>query len=1453
MSSRPPAGRRPDGLFDNRYRYDYIYPRGRSGETLRAYDTLNDGQPVVIKRPALQDAPPMRAGQEVSILNEQRALERLSGHPVLTELRHVGTFRVGGQTHHYIAMDMAQGATVEALVLELAERGDRIADLEMLVIVDNLLDLLQTAHDRKIIYNDVDAKHLFWDRASYRLKVIDWGNAIFLDSDNVPPHASRTTDILQTGQLMYFIVSSGHRLEVGRPDPAADLGENVSPRLKAIINKAAQPEPNQRYQDVATLRQDLAEVRQPLEKARDALLERVRSRLPGASNQDQLEQLRDTLHEALSYAPEYPPAVTMLVEVETRLKQLSIQADLDAVRIYMMSGNMSRASAVLDEIAARVGDVEQPLLNFLLDACAQLQLNLQLPLPAGVGPALDALFQNDAQTAGRLLVTTHEARPASRLQQYLLAESLTMHIPGVVLLRPHLVRLEDQLTRLPGAGPQMVGMQAITAKLAEPVGPGIQALLRVYQFVSDRLAELAKDLKALGGESVDSPSSSATHAQRAADDIVDLLDVVMHNVLADPSRAGNALWHAAAIDPANPAFDALSNMLNTFHAALDHLHGFTPAADGSDIARFLADAQAQLQPYAADIGDARFQALVQGIETAIAEWGRVTDYIALGGRRPAVTACKKAAEVTRPLNQAVARWFDEYLHRIEDAPRVENLSPNVILGRALSDGWDAWDRGRGGEAQTCADKALSVAATESEKRAAARLLDLSGALATWLSEGPSNAQRIEQIQQRVTALLLPEEEAIRRKFTEQMPNMQIYLKAMIKGVVEPMREASSAAVRALFFDYVLRGILALHREDTDEANFWREAASKTLAQARLHPAFQALETAITRRQLVLEAVRALNNVKRIADLDAARQAVRAPLAASQLEAAEQAVRALDDALRRWPDGEFRAARQLLDTAVERIGIAEAAMGKDLSPFKTWLQDLAASAEVLQQARRTIEQAALVPADEPDPAVAEAHQKIVDITRRDLGEDYVAPLRQWRDTYNGIRDLYLDQSLTKADKLHLFERHFASVFIDRMPALPLFRHWQSLIYQLPDPKPEYVSSAEPASVSVDRSYAPGNDDVVELVDERLPAELDHRDEGGPDAVVPERAAPSQGNVLLIVGVVILVLVAVGAGAFLLLGRRGAGIPLTPLPGTGNPIGGGPTELFATNTLEPPTPTSTRTPPPTLTPLPPTATLPPTITRVVPTPTAPTVPAGTTIAGVPTKSTATAPTLTFTPTPLSSGILPEISPVPTSGAVTMPPDALSGDYDVLKALQDLPAEKRKWNTDWFSQGDSGWQLGTSTVKAGGGPVVVRIGPDILTPMFGTDAARHVTRVEAKLELVNYEKSLLPTGQVAFGIGLEAVQSGRRAVVQAMLVQTNVLELGMNQNGNWLRKTQMPITPPVKLDVTVQRNDDGTLTLLVDGQVVGQSNAAFAPNQPVTIYLFTAAPGVVVNVTSMTVHLE
>ena len=54
-----------ESLFDNRYRYDYIYPRGRSGETLRAVDTQDNDRRVVVKRP--KSAPPL-AGREPSLV-----------------------------------------------------------------------------------------------------------------------------------------------------------------------------------------------------------------------------------------------------------------------------------------------------------------------------------------------------------------------------------------------------------------------------------------------------------------------------------------------------------------------------------------------------------------------------------------------------------------------------------------------------------------------------------------------------------------------------------------------------------------------------------------------------------------------------------------------------------------------------------------------------------------------------------------------------------------------------------------------------------------------------------------------------------------------------------------------------------------------------------------------------------------------------------------------------------------------------------------------------------------------------------------------------------------------------------------------------------------------------------------------------------------------------------------
>ena len=306
-----------ESLFDNRYRYDYIYPRGRSGETLRAVDTQANNRRVVIKRPAPNDAPPIRAGQEVSINNERRALQRLEGHPVLTALLGEGQFFVGGMPHQYIVMERAEGLIIGEAVLERNAAGERLPELEMLVIIDQLLDLLQAAHTKDIVYNDVDAKHLFWNRDTYKLKAIDWGNSIFLEGDDMTPQGiSRQTDVYQVGELLYFIMTGGRRAELPRhadEDFVVDFGDDarrVHSRLQEIISQALHPNTRQRYSSITALRADLSRYRQPIESERNVIVSTVADKLKrGDLSMSELRTLRTMIEPALNQDPGYPPAV----------------------------------------------------------------------------------------------------------------------------------------------------------------------------------------------------------------------------------------------------------------------------------------------------------------------------------------------------------------------------------------------------------------------------------------------------------------------------------------------------------------------------------------------------------------------------------------------------------------------------------------------------------------------------------------------------------------------------------------------------------------------------------------------------------------------------------------------------------------------------------------------------------------------------------------------------------------------------------------------------------------------------------------------------------------------------------------------------------------------------------------------------------------------------------------
>jgi hypothetical protein len=255
----------------------------------------------------------------------------------------------------------------------------------------------------------------------------------------------------------------------------------------------------------------------------------------------------------------------------------------------------------------------------------------------------------------------------------------------------------------------------------------------------------------------------------------------------------------------------------------------------------------------------------------------------------------------------------------------------------------------------------------------------------------------------------------------------------------------------------------------------------------------------------------------------------------------------------------------------------------------------------------------------------------------------------------------------------------------------------------------------------------------------------------------------------------------------------------------------------------------------------------------------VPTYTPTTGTPTPITPTATQVTpaslISPTPLPVGVRPNDSPVPVNPDIASPtsaPTPESGDYDMLAALATLPTSRITWNKDLFGPADNGWQLGSDTPRSNTAQLVVRLGPEVLTPLFGPDAARKLTRVDATIELVSYDKSLLPTGNVFYGFGLES-QSGQRVTVQATLLQETVAGIGTAQNGTLKQKTELPFTKPLRTSFTLERNSDNTVSLYYNGQLVGQSGASYAAGTPVTIYMYISAGGVVAKLTALKVHLE
>ncbi len=1449
-----------EGLFDNRYRYDFIYPRGRSGETLRAVDTLDNDRPVVIKRPAPNDAPPIRAGQEVSILNERKALMRLTGHPVATALLGGGTFLVGGMAHQYIVMERGQGALVADLVRDLAQRGERLPELELLVIVDSLLDLLQAAHSRDIVYNDVDAKHLFWDRDSYRLKVIDWGNAVFLEGDEITPQGiSRQSDIFQVGELLYFALTGGSRADIPR-DAGDDFllnfgpdAEHISPRLQAVVSKAAHPNSRFRYKAITDLRRALAECREPLERERNTALGRVVERLRHNRSKDELNGLLETLTPALAMDPGHPPSREAYREILARLHDLEVAADLDAARIYMDSANWGRAVDLLSELRGAARGPMRAMVDLLLD-CAHLlraDTSLKPSPPSVVLDAMALIFERENARAAHLLLTAGD--PHSRPAQWLLAERIAAHTPDLLLLRPNLYRLQTALAALAADGLPVAEPRAVLAevdtlldRLTASTSASLIEQRDGYRAVVDMLMALGSLLETVGGRSnlpeSRLPVSALDRASDAAMALADNMHVIGRQATASPRDALQALDASRAIDPANPAWDSIARMLDGLYELLGSYQTHLPAADGSDLEVWLVESRRDLLPFTERLFDDMLAGMVSGLEVALQAWRRYDDSTIRGDRVGAITTLAEAIDAVATISPTLAGWLNQLRTVITNAQYIERHALFGGLGRALADGWEAFDRGRLADAEHLGQQAVEIARSDAHRQAAERLRALAEITRGWMERsGVMNQKGTQAALTAVENLFTEDQKAIHQNFAAQMPSKETYLRAMGKGLIELYGRSSTAALRVLFVNYILLGTLDAHEGSLDDADFWLQAAGKTLGDlSARHVLTRALADFIERRRDLQAAAAILNRVNgqhALPVLESTRKSLEDNPQARVLAAGIHSLRELEAALRDWTDGEFRPAGIKLENALNAISEVEQAATITLTDYRVWLMDVQAAAADLHVHTRQMQQAIDARPERPVEAVRTALRRMVDVTTALLGEAYAGTHRSWRDTYESFLAVYTDTTIRRSEKLNRFNQLFRAMFIDRHPPYPLYRHW----YDLTEHAPEFPAP-------------PTDEPTPRLADDAGVPESEYRgsryaDEYGGRA----RLRLPLWAMLVAAGVIVLVGLAL-AGVF-----GGGGTPSIPLTLTDTPVdalsAGGTAQAAASTATFTPAPTDTLDPARVTPTRPPLATdfITPTLlpTAVVPQILA-TLPAPT---DTPSPTHTPTPTLTFT---ASATFTPTDTPTPTNTPTpTLPPQGVQGAQDMLALFDRLSVFP--WDAESFSLvrtiDGAYWRLGSGADPAVGSPdLVVALPADLLETFYGNNAASRIQRLEAELTLLSFNPQLLATEPVYFGAALQNAGDPAQSVgLHVQVLQPGVINVGQRSGADAQMLSQRSVNAVVVRARLERDPQTGAITTFFDGDQIGQPLALSRPDAALLPALYVRSGGAVISVTRWTITLR
>jgi tRNA A-37 threonylcarbamoyl transferase component Bud32 len=230
-------------------------------------------QPGLDRVVALKILPP-EAGRDPAFTErftrEARALARLN-HPNI-----VTVFDFGQQAEqYYFLMEFVDGASLRQLL-----RAGCVQPPEAVRIAGQICDALQFAHEEGFVHRDIKPENILLDRKG-RVKVADFGIAKLLgrktgdytltgpwqvmgtlhymapEQMENPLGIDHRADLYSVGVLLYELLT--RQLPLGRFAPPSQKVA-VDPRLDAIVLRALESDPNQRYQQARDFKADLEAV-----------------------------------------------------------------------------------------------------------------------------------------------------------------------------------------------------------------------------------------------------------------------------------------------------------------------------------------------------------------------------------------------------------------------------------------------------------------------------------------------------------------------------------------------------------------------------------------------------------------------------------------------------------------------------------------------------------------------------------------------------------------------------------------------------------------------------------------------------------------------------------------------------------------------------------------------------------------------------------------------------------------------------------------------------------------------------------------------------------------------------------------------------------------------------------------------------------------------------------------